>query len=74
MPNFTSVLQPSGWSLIFVQTDGNHLTGRSLCPKERLNGSPNVYRKIVPITGPVVAQREGRGIALLFHDRGTRRG
>jgi len=23
---------------------------------------------------PVVAQRMGRGIALLFHDRGTRRG
>ena len=28
----------------------------------------------VPITGPVVAQRVGRGIALLFHDHGTRRG
>jgi hypothetical protein len=26
-----------------------------------------------PHTGPVVAQRVGRGIALLFHDRGTRR-
>ena len=26
------------------------------------------------VTGPVVAQRVGRGIALLFHDRGTRRG
>jgi hypothetical protein len=25
-------------------------------------------------TGPVVAQRVGRGIALLFHDRGIRRG
>ena len=25
------------------------------------------------VTGPVVAQRVGRGIALLFHDRGTRR-
>jgi hypothetical protein len=24
--------------------------------------------------GPGVAQRVGRGIALLFHDRGTRRG
>ena len=30
--------------------------------------------KYVPVTGPVVAQRVGRGIALLFHDRGTRRG
>ena len=28
----------------------------------------------VPVTGPVVAQRVGRGITLLFHDRGTRRG
>ena len=28
----------------------------------------------VPVTGPVVAQRVGRGIALIFHDRGTRRG
>ena len=27
-----------------------------------------------PVTGPVVTQRVGRGIALLFHDRGTRRG
>jgi hypothetical protein len=27
----------------------------------------------VPVTGPVVAQRVGRGIALLFQDRGTRR-
>ena len=30
--------------------------------------------KSVPVTGPVVVQRVGRGIALLFHDRGTRRG
>jgi hypothetical protein len=28
----------------------------------------------VPFTGPVVAQRVGRGIALLFNDRGTRKG
>ena len=28
----------------------------------------------VPVTGPVVAQRVGRGIVLLFHDRDTRRG
>jgi len=26
------------------------------------------------MTGPVVGQKVGRGIALLFHDRGTRRG
>ena len=32
------------------------------------------YRYSVPVTGPVVAQRVGRGIALLFHDHGTRRG
>ena len=31
-----------------------------------------LYRVCVPITGPVVAQRVSRGIALLFHDRGTR--
>ena len=30
--------------------------------------------KVFPITGPVVAQRVGRNIALLFHYRGTRRG
>ena len=28
----------------------------------------------VPDTGPVVCKRRGRGIALLFHDRGTRKG
>ena len=27
-----------------------------------------------PLTGPVVCQNVGRGVALLFHDRGTRRG
>ena len=27
----------------------------------------------VPVTGPVVVQRVGRGTALLFHDRGTSR-
>jgi len=27
-----------------------------------------------PLTGPDVAQRVGKGIALLFHDHGTRRG
>jgi len=33
------------------------------------------YKKInIPVTGPVVAQRVGRGIALLFHNRGTRMG
>jgi hypothetical protein len=31
-------------------------------------------RQSVPVTGPVVAQMVARGIALLFHDRGTRRG
>ena len=30
--------------------------------------------KSVPVTGTVVPQRVGRGIALLFHDRGTRKG
>jgi len=39
----------------------------------------NIYKKFmssnrVPVTVPVVAQRVGRVIALLFHDHGTRRG
>ena len=34
----------------------------------------NTKRLIFPVTDPVVAQRMGRGIALLFHDRGTRSG
>jgi len=29
--------------------------------------------KVIPLYRPSVAQRVGRGIALLFHDRGTRR-
>jgi len=33
-----------------------------------------IIRKTDPVTGPGVAQRVGTGIALLFHDRGTRRG
>jgi hypothetical protein len=33
------------------------------------------YKKwSVPVTGPVVTQRVGRGIALFFHDFGARRG
>ena len=34
----------------------------------------NKVKVKVPITGPVVAQNLGRGIALLFHDSGTRSG
>jgi hypothetical protein len=30
--------------------------------------------EVIPLQTPVVAQRVGRGIALLFHDLGTRRG
>ena len=30
--------------------------------------------KRVPVTGPIMAQRVGSGIALPFHDRATRRG
>ena len=33
-----------------------------------------IERESVLVTGPVEAQRVSRGIALLFHDRGTRRG
>ena len=31
-------------------------------------------RSSVPVTCPVVPHRVGRGIVLLFHDHGTRRG
>ena len=41
-------------------------------PKVQVETSKMI--KCVPVTGPVVAQSVGRGIALLFHDRGTRRG
>ena len=34
----------------------------------------NGKRQSVPVTGLVVAYRMGRGIALLFHNRSTRRG
>ena len=33
-----------------------------------------VRKESDPVTGPFVAQRVGRGIALLFHDHDTRRG
>ena len=37
--------------------------------------STNIKKRYsVPITGPVVIQSVGTGIALLFHDSGTRRG
>ena len=38
--------------------------------------STGIRMAFVPVTGPVVAQSVGvgRGIALLFHDHGTRRG
>ena len=37
--------------------------------------SVSIYKPVsVPVTGPVLAQRVGRFTALLFHDRGTRRG
>ena len=35
--------------------------------------SSKKVRQSVPVTGPVVAKSVGRGIALLFHDRGTRK-
>ena len=34
----------------------------------------STVRQSDPFTGPVVTQRLGRGIALLFHDHGARRG
>ena len=38
------------------------------------NTFTRTVKKSVPVTGFGVAQRVGRGIALLLHDRGTRRG
>ena len=35
---------------------------------------PVKLKKIVPVTGPVVAQKLGKGIAILFQNHGTRRG
>jgi hypothetical protein len=35
--------------------------------------SLSLKKKSVPVTGPVIAQRAGIDIALLFHDHGTRR-
>ena len=37
-------------------------------------GTDTIKRQSVPVTVPVVAQKVGRGIALLLHDHGTRRG
>ena len=39
-----------------------------------VKSSKDRIRQSVFVTSPGVAQRVGRGIALLFHDRGTRRG
>jgi len=43
------------------------------CPKSRVANN-NVKKGKVMCDRPGVAQRVGRGIAVLFHDRGTRRG
>jgi hypothetical protein len=38
-----------------------------------VSNNNNNKRQGVPVTGPIVAQRVVRGIALLFHDHGTKR-
>jgi hypothetical protein len=43
-------------------------------PIFRVTSFQNFLELFLPVTGPVVAQRVGRGIALLLHDHGTRRG
>jgi hypothetical protein len=43
-------------------------------PVIKISIAKREYGKVIPITGLGVAQRVGRGIALLFPDRGTRRG
>jgi hypothetical protein len=47
------------------------------CLTPKMKATLRLYkgkRLSVPVTGLGVAQRVGRGIAILFHDRGTRRG
>jgi len=49
--------------------------GQRNCPKHVEFYSKNEWKKVKwSLYRPGVAQRVGRGIALLFHDRGTRRG
>ena len=40
----------------------------------KINENSYIFVVCVPVTGPVVSQRVGRGIALLLQDHGTRRG
>ena len=49
------------------------MKGSSLSPGDDVEAG-DCFVKSVPVTGLVVAQRVGRGIALLFYDHGTRRG
>ena len=55
-----------------------HVSKRNFLKYEQLSAFKeelcSMVRQTVPVTGPVVAQRVGRVIALLFHDCGTRRG
>ena len=51
----------------FLIADRAHQTS----PEKGINARPLLLS--VSVTGPVVAQRVGRGIALLFQDHGTRR-
>ena len=58
------------------RSEGEEVTGgcRELRNEElHLLLPPNI-KGSVPVAGLVVAQRVGIGIALLFHDHGTRRG
>jgi len=83
LSKITNISSQAGCRL-FCQLSVTEDWGRSVAPalsgrvNDTVSGSDCVtcYPRIksVPVTGRGVAQRVGRCIALLFHDRGTRRG
>ena len=54
------------WRFVIITTKSTFYTYKQPAPFHFL------LPLYVPVTGPVVAQRVGSGIAPLFHDRGTR--
>ena len=51
-----------------------YMSTKNITNSPIIKGVRDLPRYTVPVTGPVVAQRVGRVIPLLFHDRGTRGG
>jgi len=75
------IVQEAGWAPGRVWTDGKSRPHRDSIPDRPARSSVAILTEPPgPQKGkwsryrPGVAQRVGRGIALLFHDRGTRRG